>query len=139
LENYSSFGQRAYFAKKTSELIQEKPLLGWGTGAYHQEFCRVADNAQWCHFGKVHPHNQFLFIWVEHGVVGLALLLGLIFSPMWMTRNAPPHIRGLAAAYTGIFVVISMTHGSLWLSTESHFHTLMGALIFAGYKPSRST
>jgi O-antigen ligase len=139
LEDYSSIGQRMYFAKKTSELIREKPLIGWGTGAYHQEFCRVADNAQWCHFGKVHPHNQFLFIWVEHGVVGLALLLGLIFSPMWMTRNAPPHIRGLAAAYTGIFVVISMTHGSLWLSTESHFHTLMGALIFAGYKPSRST
>jgi len=47
----------------------------------------------------------------------------------------------LAAAYTGIFVVISMTHGSLWLSTESHFHTLMGALLFAGYpkKKQRET
>jgi O-antigen ligase len=138
LEDFSSIGQRMYFAQKTSELIQEKPLLGWGTGAYHQQFCRVADNDRWCHVGKVHPHNQFLFIWVEHGLVGLALLLGLVFCPMWMTRHAPSHIRGLAAAYTGIFVVISMTHGSLWLSTESHFHTLMGALLFAGY-PKKTT
>ena len=135
LEDFSSIGQRLYFANKTLELIAEKPLLGWGTGAYHQQFCRVADTEQWCHHGKVHPHNQFLFIWVEHGVVGLALLLGMILVPMWMTRNAPAHIRGIAAAYSGIFVVISMTHGSLWLSTESHFHTLVGALIFAGYKP----
>jgi O-antigen ligase len=136
--DFSSIGQRMYFAKKTTELIQEKPLLGWGTGAYHQQFCRVADNADWCLAGGVHPHNQLLFIWVEHGVVGLALLLGLIFCPMWMTRRAPPHIRGLAAAYTGIFVVISMTHGSLWLSTESHFHTLMGALLFAGYPKKKA-
>jgi len=135
LEDFSSMGQRVYFANKSLELIAEKPLLGWGTGAYHQQFCRVADNEKWCLHGKVHPHNQFLFVWVEHGVVGLALLLGMILVPMWMTRNAPAHVRGLAAAYSGIFVVISMTHGSLWLSTESHFHTLMGALIFAGYKP----
>lgn len=139
LDDFSSIGQRLYFANKTLGLIAEKPLLGWGTGAYHQQFCRVADNDQWCHHGKVHPHNQFLFIWVEHGVVGLALLLGLILVPMWMTRNAPAHIRGIAAAYSGIFVVISMTHGSLWLSTESHFHTLMGALIFAGYKAKSSS
>lgn len=137
--DFSSIGQRLYFANKSLELIAEKPLLGWGTGAYHQQFCRVADNDQWCHHGKVHPHNQFLFIWVEHGVVGLALLLGLILVPMWMTRNAPAHIRGIAAAYSGIFVVISMTHGSLWLSTESHFFTLMGALIFAGYKAKPSS
>jgi O-antigen ligase len=139
LNDFSSIGQRMYFAQKSLQMIQEKPVLGWGTGAYHQEFCRRADSAEWCRVGHVHPHNQLLFIGVEHGLIGLALLLGLIFTPLWMTRHAPAHIRGLAAAYTGIFVVISMTHGSLWLSTESHFHTLMGALIFAGYKPSRST
>jgi O-antigen ligase len=136
--DFSSVGQRFYYAKKSFELIAEKPVLGWGTGAYHQMFCRVADSAQWCMMGKVHPHNQILFIWVEHGLLGLALLFGLMFTPVWMTRHAPAHIRGLAAAYTSIFLVSSMTHGSLWLSTESHFHTLMGALLFAGYQHKRA-
>ena len=138
LDDFSSTGQRMYFADKSLALIAEKPLLGWGTGAYHQQFCRVADNAQWCHLGKVHPHNQFLFIGVEHGLTGLLLLLAMIGLPVWMTRHAPAHVRGLAAAYAGIFVVISMTHGSLWLSTESHFHTLMGALLMAGYTRTRN-
>lgn len=135
INDFSSIGQRLYFAQKTVQLIKEKPLLGWGTGAYHDQFCRIADSEKWCRHGKFHPHNQFLFIWMEHGLVGLSLFAGLILIPIWTTRHAPAHIRGLAAAYSGIFVVISMTHGSLWLSTESHFHTLMGALILAGYKP----
>jgi len=134
IEDLSSIGQRLYFAKKTVELIKEKPLLGWGTGAYHEQFCRVADNDTWCQHGSFHPHNQYLFIWVEHGLVGLILMLGMIVTPLWITRNAPGHIRGIAAAYSGIFIVISMTHASLWLSTESHFHILFGALILAGYK-----
>lgn len=133
-DDFSSIGQRIYFANKSLALIADKPLLGWGTGAYHQQFCRVADNEQWCEHGKFHPHNQFLFIWVEHGALGLLLLVGMIVMPVWMTRRAPSHVRGLAAAYSAIFVVISMTHGSLWLSTESHFHTLMGALLMAGYR-----
>jgi len=137
INDFSSIGQRMYFAKQSMRMMAEKPILGWGTGAYHQEFCRRADGAEWCRLGRVHPHNQLLFIGVEHGMVGVILLLGLILTPIWMTRHAPAHIRGLAAAYSSIFVISSLTHGSLWLSTESHFHTLMGALIFAGYKKHR--
>ena len=62
------------------------------------------------------------------------MLPGLIFCPMWVTQHALPYVGGLAVAYTGFFVVNSMTHSSLWLSTENHSHTLMGALLFAGYQ-----
>ena len=133
LESFTSMGQRLYFASKSLELIGEKPLLGWGTGAYHGQFCRVADNETWCHFGKVHPHNQFLFIWVEHGVLGLALMLGLVLLPVAVVFPRTPARLGLAAGFSGIFIVGSLTHGSLWLSTESHLFTLMGALIFASH------
>lgn len=132
--DYTSAGQRLYFAEKSLELIREKPLLGWGTGAYHDQYCRIADTAEWCRLGSVHPHNQFLFIAVDHGLVGLMLMLMLVMAPLWVTRHAPAHERGVAAAFSGIFVVVSLTHGSLWLSTESHFSTFMAALIFSGGK-----
>lgn len=128
-EALSSTGQRLYFAEKTWGLIQEKPLLGWGTGAYHDQFCRVADTPTWCEAGRFHPHNQVLFIWMENGVVGLMLLLGLIFAPLaCVWRESGPRAVVLAG-FSGLFLVGSLTHASLWLSTESHFFTLMGALL----------
>ena len=137
MDDLSSIGQRLYFAEKTWGLIQEKPLLGWGTGAYHEQFCRVADTQAWCDAGRVHPHNQILFIWVEHGVVGLALLLGLIAAPVarvW--RDSGPKAVVLAG-FSALFMVGSLTHGALWLSTENHFFTLMGALLASAAWASR--
>lgn len=136
-EDQSSIGQRLYFAEKTWSLIRQKPLLGWGTGAYHDQFCRVADTPAWCEAGRFHPHNQVLFIWMEHGVVGLLLLLGLVFAPwarVW--RESGPRAVVLGG-FSGLFLVGSLTHGSLWLSTESHFFTLMGALLASSAWASR--
>ena len=137
-EDMSSIGQRLYFAEKTWSLIQEKPVLGWGTGAYHEQFCRVATTPAWCEAGKFHPHNQLLFIWVENGLLGLGLLLLLIFLPVFSVRDAAGRCAVLAAGFSGVFLVDSVTHASLWLSTESHFYTLMLALMgLMAYAPSR--
>lgn len=137
-EGISSIGQRLYFAEKTWSLIQEKPVLGWGMGAYHEQFCRVATTPAWCDAGKFHPHNQLLFIWVENGLLGLGLLLLLIFLPVLSVRDAAGRCAVLAAGFSGIFLVDSVTHASLWLSTESHFYTLMLALVgLMAYAPSR--
>lgn len=128
-EDLTSIGQRLYFAEKTWGLIQEKPVLGWGTGAYHEQFCRVATTLVWCDAGKFHPHNQLLFIWVEHGLIGFGLLLILILLPIFSVRGAAGGIAVLAGGFSGIFLVGSVTHASLWLSTESHFYTLMQVLV----------
>jgi len=128
-EDFTSIGQRLYFAEKTWSLIQEKPVLGWGTGAYHEQFCRVATNPAWCDAGKFHPHNQLLFIWVEHGSIGLGILLFMILLPVFNVRQEVGSIAVLAGGFSGVFLVGSMTHASLWLSTESHFYTLMLALV----------
>ena len=128
-EDLTSIGQRLYFAEKTWNLIQEKPVLGWGTGAYHEQFCRVATTPVWCDAGKFHPHNQLLFIWVEHGLIGLGLLLLLILLPLFSVRGAAGSTAVLAAGFSGVFLVDSVTHASLWLSTESHFYALLLALV----------
>ena len=128
-EGMTSIGQRLYFAEKTWSLIQEKPVLGWGTGAYHGQFCRVATTPVWCDAGKFHPHNQFLFIWVENGLIGLGLLLLLILLPIFNVRQVAGRSAVLGAGFSGVFLVGSITHASLWLSTESHFFTLMLALV----------
>ena len=139
ITDFSSTGQRLYFANKTWALIKEKPILGWGTGSYHQQFCKVADNDAWCQAGKHHPHNQILFIWMEHGIIGALLLMALIFAPLIHVWNRTGPKAVLMAGFTGLFLVGSVTHGSLWLSTENHFFTLIGALIASAAWPAKET
>lgn len=75
----------------------EKPLLGWGPGHFgyqallHREkepvnlriLQRVAEN----------PHNQYLYLWVQSGTVGLLLYLTLCCRVVWVfwrTRAVAP-------------------------------------------------
>jgi O-antigen ligase len=88
----------------------------------------------WCERGRRHPHNLFLFFWVEHGIVGVLLLIAFGIMPLVTTWKSRPEIRGLAGAFSGIYFVTGMLHGSLWLSTESHFMIFIGSLLFAEHK-----
>lgn len=128
-QDFTSIGQRLYFAEKTWALIQEKPLLGWGTGAYHEQYCKVASSPEWCNAGKFHPHNQFLFVWMENGLLGLFILSALVLLPLWAVRAGHGPKAVIGAGFSGIFLVDCITHGALWLSTESHFFTLMIVLV----------
>lgn len=130
--DFSSIGQRLYFWRRAAGLIEERPVLGWGTGAYHRQFCRVADDQGWCGAGRFHPHNQFLFFGVEYGLVGLLAFLFYLARPIRHAVQQDRPQKAMILSFMAIFVMGSMTHGSLWLSTENHFFTFMLALLMAG-------
>ena len=127
----TSIGGRINFWKKTWQLVQERPLTGWGTGSYHDQWCRVAGTPEWCRFGRWHPHNQFLFFWAEHGLPGLLLFAGLLLAPAWAARYAPAAQRPLLIGFFALFFVDSMINAPLWSSRENHFFLYMMALLLA--------
>ncbi|MBQ0133016.1 MAG: O-antigen ligase family protein, partial [Comamonas sp.] len=138
----TSIGGRINFWKYTLEMTLQKPLQGWGTGSYHTQWCEHVNAAGWCEFGRWHPHNQYLFFWVEHGVVGLLLFLLLLASPILMTRHMAASSQRLAWCFSAIFAVNSLVNASLWSSRESHFFVLMVCLACAGFvlkPPAQST
>ena len=65
----SSMGQRYTFWKYSLKLIAEKPLLGHGTGSFAKEYQRIAIGEQ---FITENPHNEFLMIGVQLGLLGAA-------------------------------------------------------------------
>lgn len=82
----SSVGQRMEHWRFAVDMIQEKPLLGWGFGQYmEQKAARVAA-------GKYRPsiveykfvHNEVLDVLVKRGVIGLLALLAFYAIPIWM-------------------------------------------------------
>lgn len=128
----TSIGGRINFWKNTLEMTLEKPITGWGTGEYHAQWCVHVTKEGWCEFGRWHPHNQYLFFWMEHGILGLALFIVLVLSPIWMTRQMPASSRRMAWCFSALFAVNSLINAPLWSSRESHFFVLMLCLVCAG-------
>lgn len=132
VNNLSSIGHRLYNQKKTTELIREKPLLGWGTGAYHTQTCRIVEKPEWCDVFSWHPHNQFLFFGVDHGLLGILAYLALILSMVWLAlRDKDAHSRTMLLGFAGLLAVDSLFNSPLWSSRENHFFTIMMALLIA--------
>ena len=128
----TSIGGRYNFWKYTLQMTLEKPLQGWGTGSYHSQWCEHVTAEGWCGFGRWHPHNQYLFFWMEHGILGLVLFVLFVVSPIWMTRKMPESPRRIAWCFSALFAVNSLINASLFSSRESHFFVMMTCLACAG-------
>ena len=77
-------GWRLEYYYHTAEIIQDHPVIGVGTGGFVHAYRARTEQA-----GldvPPHPHNQYLFIMAQVGIVGLGLLLWL-FVQQW--RSAP--------------------------------------------------
>ena len=78
-EKETSMGSRIIAWKNAIELIKEHPLLGVGTGGYEPAFVdHVKDQKGQENFLHHDPHNQFLKILAELGIVGLVIFLSFL-------------------------------------------------------------
>jgi O-antigen ligase len=127
-------GQRLEFYYHTVEVIQDHPLMGAGTGGFAQAYEVYAKQA-----GvpvPSHPHNQYLLIMAQVGIIGLVLLLWL-FVQQW--RSAPlvsDATYGLLARGLVITIAIScLFQPALNDHTEKLFYSLFSGLMYSGTDP----
>lgn len=92
LQSYSngnsntSVGLRLEWHKRSMQLIKEKPFFGHGTGSFKDEYARtleIGDELLASH----NPHNDYLWMGVELGFLGIFLLIALLISAAWQGRN----------------------------------------------------
>ena len=76
----NNLNTRYYLIKYSFKKIREKPVLGYGTGSFVNEFSSISEHATKILAG-VHktPHNNYLFVWFELGLVGLVIFLCIFF------------------------------------------------------------
>ena len=72
---------RYVFVKESLSRILEKPLFGYGTGSFGTIFENEVKNE---HYFDKHttPHNQYLYVWFELGILGLVLLLSIFYHQL---------------------------------------------------------
>lgn len=79
--NETSLGRRMVMFHTTLEIIRQDPVLGIGTGGYKQRFSAIAAEKYtgWRAQPFDDPHNQYLFVWAENGLIGLMIFLAMLF------------------------------------------------------------
>jgi len=88
LANEFSFGRRMATWKFTTLMIKDRPLLGSGIGTfkyntlrYQAKFFEQGDNRSLYPYGfSDKAHNEYLQLWAELGIIGLAIFLWLIIA-----------------------------------------------------------
>ncbi len=125
----TSMGIRIYFWKTTPALIARKPLLGWGTGgfeaAYRQEVAGRSGNA-----GLVtsDPHNQYLKIMTEQGLLGFAVFVAFLASLLRQRPRREFRILGLGVLLAWCGTGLANAHFSTF-AEGNLLYTWLGVLL----------
>jgi O-antigen ligase len=126
----NSTGQRLDFYYNTLQIIRQQPVLGVGTGGFPAAFTQQTQGKDVQQTNN--PHNEYLMIAAQAGVVGLALLLYLFYTqwrtaPRLETPFAQDAARGLVLAY----LINSMFNSPLLDHADGLFFAFMTAVLFA--------
>ena len=104
-QEFSSVATRLVFAENSWELIQQQPILGYGTSSFKSVFSpHVAKKYQdWRGQPATDPHNQYLFVWFENGLIGLLIFLAYIYTAIRQGAKQQPY----GAIATGVLIAIA--------------------------------
>jgi len=128
-ENYRGISYRLEFYQNTLKVIEKNPVYGFGTGSLATEYKKVADieGLEPTH----NPHNEFLMITSQLGVIGLAVFCLMLFS-QWRASFKLDRENRLILQGLLITMVVGCLFNSLLMdSGEGKFYVILLAIIFS--------
>ncbi|NOQ36763.1 MAG: O-antigen ligase family protein [Methylococcaceae bacterium] len=131
----SSIGIRAVFAKNTVALIKEKPILGYGTSSFKSVYSPYAASLSqgWQATSTSDPHNIYLYIGLENGIVGLLIFLGYIYIAIRQGRQQPFYGM-MAASFLVAICASSLFNSHFKTFPEGHLLAFFTGILLAQYK-----
>lgn len=129
-KNYTSMGIRMVMWKNTVQLIRERPLFGYGLGGLKEAYReKVKGVSGWEGIAIDDPHNQYLKVTAELGLVGLLVFLGFIGSFFWQGVSGADRILGLGVLLA--WCATSLFSGHFSTAGEGRFLMLWCGAQFA--------
>ena len=108
-----SWGIRARMYEVTLDMIRDKPLTGWGVGAWNTLWDASVAPREPKLVGLNMPHNDFLWMGAQTGLPGAVALLWVLLAGApraWRQRDASGRLGVVA---TGAIVVACMSNSAL--------------------------
>lgn len=130
---HTSTGWRLEFYRTTILIIADHPLTGVGTGGFAQTYAeKVKDTGR---TPTQNPHNEFLLMWTQLGVVGLAALIWLFYRQWRLAGHLPTRLeRELAYGLVVTMVIGCMLNSLLLDHTEGLFYAWVTGVLYGGLK-----
>ena len=129
----TSAGLRLEFYKNTLDIISSHPFVGVGTGGFPKAYAQQVKHTGM--FQTHNPHNEFLNIAAQIGIVGLLALIAM-FSVQWRSAGqlATPMEQSLARGLVLTLVSGCMVNSLLLDHAEGLFYAWMSGLLYGGLK-----
>jgi O-antigen ligase len=128
--------ERITFWVNSLKIIKKHPIIGTGTGSFRNEYIKVRTASQPM---TTNPHNEYLYVAVQFGIVGLLVLLLLLYFQWRDSFSLPTNMRMLAQAMLVAIAVGSLFNSWLLDNLESNFFVLFTALSFAALSMQSKT
>lgn len=132
----SSIGLRLEFYRNSLSMIADRPLLGAGTGSFQKAYeTQVAGTTMAV---AAHPHNAFLLVAGELGILGIAVLVGLLLV-QWRSaaRLSDATTTVAARSLLIVFVAAGMVSSTFNDHAEGLFFVWASALLWSAL-PTRA-
>ena len=129
----TNMASRRVYYQNTLEILQDHWLIGVGTGgfkqAYTEQVTRKYDPSNWRAEPIGDPHNQYLAVFTQHGIGGLAVFLAWIVAIARDMRGLPKY-RMLALGLLFGWCVTSLFSSHFRTFAEGHLiTTFLGVLL----------
>ena len=127
----TSLGLRHEYYRLTLQIIRNHPLAGVGTGGFPKAYAEKA-RERGSYEGR-NPHNEYLLVMAQNGVIGLLLLLYLFWRHWQLApRLATPLETHLARGLVLTIAVGCLINSFLLDHTEGLLYAWMTGLLFGG-------
>lgn len=133
----SSVGKRITFLLNGLEVFSKNPIIGVGTGdlpsAMHQVHIINSPEVE----APDNPHNIYIMLSVEFGLLGLISLFWLFYSQVkFASRNNNDFMKRFGIALPVLYIVANFGESYLSAHATSLLFSVFSAIIYAQYKDS---
>lgn len=122
----TSLGMRFDWWRNSLELIEQKPVFGHGTGSFkaaQADLIKDSDTQP-----TDNPHNEYLMIAVQTGLVGLTLWLALLGAQFFSTFRLQPPRKFLLQGVVVAMAAGCLMNSFLFDSHQGHFYAIISAI-----------
>ncbi len=126
----TSVGLRLLFWKNSWRIISEHPLFGVGTGDFRSSYSEVNAELSPDMVATDNPHNQYVFILCQFGILGLVSLLSIFVAQIYQAVTVEDDWRRIRLAFPVFFLTIMLAESYLVVYETGFLFAFFSAVLF---------
>jgi O-antigen ligase len=127
----TSVGLRLLLWQNSWEIIKKNPWLGVGTGDFQEAYAKVNTRQLPQMMGADNPHNQYVLVLCQLGLLGLVGLLAIFGAQIRQAFVLLDGWERLRLAFPLFFLTIMCTESYLIIAQTGFLFSLFSAVLYA--------